>query len=446
MRATKQVKNLENKAERSKLDVQRQPYWIRVNQSTWLGYRKGANGGVWIARSRYPRGKKELRTIALGAADDMFEDDGLAHLGYEQALALARKWSHEEHTQKKRRYRAQYTVADAMRDYMQYFIRTGFRSTIGTQRTIEFHILPVMGHIPVADLTREHVRRWTESILEHRGRLRHYRGGPTLFEHVPVTDEEMRRRRQTANRLLQILKAALNHALQEGHVECSGSAWREVRPFLAVRAGRTRFLSEEEQRMFVAACEGDFRNLVLGALYTGARNGELIHLRVDNFTGNAIHIPGALAKSKKERIVYLELAGVAFFTGLVGKRSPDQHLFTIKGHPWNSKVQWYYTRLVVQKAELPDFSFCILRHTAAANWIRAGIPLKYVAEQLGHSVTICERHYAHVAPDHRQKTITTLSTMRFSEMENFIDVIDVETRRDIQFDIFGMRPKKQTGN
>ncbi|HKD79512.1 MAG TPA: site-specific integrase [Candidatus Angelobacter sp.] len=429
MRVNTQVKHLENKAARAKLGVQRRPYWIRLNQSTWLGYKQGKAGGVWIARSGFSRSAGRLQTIVLGSADDMFEDDGLSHLSYEQAIALARKWSQEAHAQKKKRHRAPYTVADAMRDYMQYFIRTGFRSTKGTQRTMEFHILPVMGHIPVADLTRDHVRRWIESILEHRGRVRHYRGGPTLFEHAPVTDEEMRRRRQTANRLLQILKAALNFALQEGHVDCSGTAWREVRPFIAVRAGRTRFLSDEEQRMFVAACEGDFRNLVLGALYTGARYGELTRLRVDNFTGTAVHIPAAIAKNKKERIVYLEPAGATFFARLIGDRLANEFLFTKGGHQWDKNEQWYGTRLATEKAELANFTFCILRHTAAANWIRAGVSLKYVAEQLGHSIIICERHYAHVAPDHRQTIFNGLPIASFSPMETFIDVIDLERRQ-----------------
>lgn len=317
------------------------------------------------------------------------------------------------------RRKATYTVAEAMRDYMQNFIRRGYRSVVGTQRTIEFHILPVMGHIRVENLTREDVRQWLQSVLHFRGRVRHYRGGPTIFAHEPPTEEEVRRRKQTANRLFQILKAALNIALQEGFVECSGAAWREVLPFIAARSGRTRFLSDEEQRMFIAACEGDFRRLALGALFTGARQAELVRLRVEDFLGNAVRIPSEIAKTKQERTVFLSRPAARFFQNLAGERPPQDLLFTLNNHRWTKMDQWSYTRSVSRKAELRDFSFCVLRHTAASNWVRAGIPLKYIAEQLGHSITICEKHYAHVAPDHRSELFANLPPSSITGMEDF---------------------------
>jgi integrase len=91
----------------------------------------------------------------------------------------------------------------------------------------------------------------------------------------------------------------------------------------------------------------------------------------------------------------------------------------IKGRPWNKSDQWRYTRAASTKAELLDFSFNLLRHTAASNWLRAGVPLKYIAEQLGHSILICERHYAHIAPDHRAEVFANLPASSISGMEDF---------------------------
>jgi integrase len=306
-----------------------------------------------------------------------------------------------------------------MKDYMQNFIRRGYRSINGTRQLIEFHIIPLIGHIRVEDLPREDVRQWLQSVLQFRGRVLHYRGGPAIYQYVPPTAEEMRSRMQTGNRVLQVLKAALNYALREGCVECTGSAWREVMPFASARTGRRRFLSEEEQRMFVAACEGDFRRLVMGALYTGARYKELTTLRIENFLGAAIYVPAVVSKTNKPRTIILEKSARAFFAALVADRPREDFIFTLNGHPWHSQDQWRYTRAASTKAELADFSFCVLRHTAASNWLRAGVPIKYIAEQLGHSAEICERHYAHIAPDHRAEIFANLAPSSISGMEDF---------------------------
>jgi len=75
----------------------------------------------------------------------------------------------------------------------------------------------------------------------------------------------LRKRRATANRILTVLKAALNHAWKSGHVS-SDDAWRRVKPFRAVETARVRYLSDAECVRLVNACEPAFRNLVRGAL------------------------------------------------------------------------------------------------------------------------------------------------------------------------------------
>jgi hypothetical protein len=60
----------------------------------------------------------------------------------------------------------------------------------------------------------------------------------------------------TANRILQIFKAALNFVFVEGFVKGTDSAWRGVQGFRVDRGGEFKFLSSDDQKMFVAACEG----------------------------------------------------------------------------------------------------------------------------------------------------------------------------------------------
>ena len=90
----------------------------------------------------------------------------------------------------------------------------------------------------------------------------------------------------TTNRLLAILKAALNRAFHDGKVP-SDTAWRKVKPFRAVTAARARYLSVAEAQRLLNAADPEFRPLLRAALETGARYGELTRLQMHDFNGDA---------------------------------------------------------------------------------------------------------------------------------------------------------------
>ena len=67
------------------------------------------------------------------------------------------------------------------------------------------------------------------------------------------TEEDLRKRRATANRITRRLRAALNLVLEEGRIYANPMAWK-VSPFENVKVARAVFLSEKDQRTFVKAC------------------------------------------------------------------------------------------------------------------------------------------------------------------------------------------------
>ena len=71
--------------------------------------------------------------------------------------------------------------------------------------------LPRWARVPVARLTRDKVRAWHRALSTAPARAR---GRPV--EADPADADAPRRRQATANRILTILKAALNHAREEG--------------------------------------------------------------------------------------------------------------------------------------------------------------------------------------------------------------------------------------
>ena len=63
-----------------------------------------------------------------------------------------------------------------------------------------------------------------------------------------------------------------------------------------------------------------------------------------------------------------------------------------------------------EAAGVESMTFHELRHTHASGLVNAGVPLAFVAAQLGHSDTrMVEKHYGHLAPSAMADAIRTLA-------------------------------------
>jgi integrase len=217
----------------------------------------------------------------------------------------------------------------------------------------------------------------------------------------------VRARRATANRTLTVLKAALNHAYHEGHL-ASDEAWRKVKPFREAVAPVVRFLSEDECRRLVNACDGAFRDLVRAALLTGCRYGELTRMRAGDFNSEAGTITVRESKAGKPRHVALTDEGRALFAELTaGKVGRDPIFLRDDGKPWGASHQQRPLDAASNRAKIePATTFHILRHTYASVLAMRGVPMGVIAAQLGHSDTrMTEKHYAHLAPNYVAETV-----------------------------------------
>lgn len=387
------TERLETRTARLKLPVRREPHWFTIREGCALGYRRLAGGksGSWIAR-RYRAG--EGRTYqALGTADDHADADGLDVFTYAQALAAAQAWFDRPAALARRA--AQATVGDALDAYLDDYRARGGRALATTRTAIEAHIRPALGWLTLDSLTPATLRDWHHGLAAAPPRRR---GG----DGRPAEDHDAQRaRRATANRLLTILRAALNLAWRQG-IAASDDAWRRVKPFGAADAPRIRFLNDDEILRLLNACPAGFRELVAAAALTGCRYGELTALRVgdvDLETG-ALHI--RTSKSGKPRSATLTAEAVALFAPLIAGR-PGEALVLIRpdGGAWGKSHQQRPLRDACKAARIaPAISFHILRHTHASRLLRAAVPMSVVAAQLGNEERICARHYAHLAPGH----------------------------------------------
>ena len=403
MALTRRTTKLDSRTARANLPARHAPYWQHLDRGQSLGYRRGAKGGMWIARLRAEEGKEAWLTI--GAADD----HGDAGLDYREAKRAAVEWfarkarelSADPEDEPELAAGEAYTVARCMADYLAWYrVHRKPSGARFAETSIAAHILPALGNVDCAKLTARRIQRWHEAIAATAPMARTRIGAAQNYRTVNVDDPEtVRKRRSTANRLLTILKAGLARAFVSGRI-ASDDAWRRVRAFRGAGGARVRYLQRDECVRLLNACPAGFREMVQAALLSGCRYGELCRLRVADFSRDAGTLLIREAKSGKPRHVPLDAEGRALFEALAIGRPADACLLTrANGMPWGKAHQVRPLAEACKAARIePAANFHCLRHTWASHRVMAGAPLLVVAQVLGHSDTrMVERHYGHLS-------------------------------------------------
>lgn len=404
---------LSSRTSRSALPASDTPTWEIVSPGVRLGYRRGrgsyGRGGTWLAAARTVEGKRIQARIAR--SDDLIDADGRAVMSHEQAKDAARAWA-KSIRQFEQRSTA-LTVDNVLDRYFEARAAEGMKAIDDAKRRAAFHIRPKLGRIRVADLTIGKVRAWRDGLVSAEKRLRSTKR-PDAKPNVTIIDladpEAVRRRRDTANRTLTILKAALNWAYNN-RIVSDDTAWRLVKPFRSTTSSRVRFLAEPEQTKLLASSNGAIRDLISAALVTGARFGELSRLKVSDYdkTNRSIFI--AESKSGKPRHVPLPTGGAELFDRLAADRAGSEALLRQdSGEAWKPSTYNRPWKDLLKRAGVGDITLHELRHTYASTMVRKGAPLMVVAQALGHADTrMVDKHYAHLAPSYVADTIRRMA-------------------------------------
>jgi len=150
--------------------------------------------------------------------------------------------------------------------------------------------------------------------------------------------------------------------------------------------------------------------IVLVALNTGMRRGEIFQLTWDNvsFKNNIITVAADTAKSSRKRHINMnkEIQRVlndwnkhSSRVGLVFPNPETGKLLV------DIKSMWVN---ILKDAEIHNFRFHDLRHTFASNLVMKGAPLYMVQKLLGHSTLEMTMRYAHLSPDSTAQAVALL--------------------------------------
>ena len=224
-----------------------------------------------------------------------------------------------------------------------------------------------------------------------------------------IAPKQYKRTGATVNRYIATLSHLFSFAVKERRLvdrNPVGDISRKKEP-----RGRTRFLSEEERTALLDACAKSewraLRALVLLAITTGARRGELIGLKwsdVDLKKGRAL-----VQETKNDEPRTLPLAGKALeavrelklhdsarsewiFAQPSGLLGPFEHF----------DAHWH---AALEAAGISDFHFHDLRHTTASMLAAQGASLLEIADVLGHKTLAMVKRYSHLVVDHKAKVI-----------------------------------------
>jgi integrase len=391
--------NLDSRTGRSRLRARGRPYFRALEPGLHLGYRKPLSGpGKWVARHYVGDHHYENETLAI--ADDYSDADGVAVLNFHEAQVLARSRMVDRAHSAAGKTKP-LTVSDAIESYID-FLETNRKSGREARYAANAFILPALGKVEIGALTTDQIRSWHAKVAKAPARIRTKPGQKQKFKEGAADPEQARRRKSSANRILTILKAALNRAWRDGKTP-SDIAWRRVEPFESVDSARVRYLLLDEARRLINASPPDFRTLVRGALETGARYGELCALVVSDFNPDSRTIAIRQSKSGKPRHIVLTDDGAQFFRSITVGRLASEFLFVkADGEAWRPSHQADPMAIANEHASIaPPINFHGLRHTWASHAVMNGIPMLVVAKNLGHANTrMVEKHYGHLAPSY----------------------------------------------
>ena len=230
--------------------------------------------------------------------------------------------------------------------------------------------------------------------------------GKYLHEIISLHIEKYRVKRlrvvtpATVNRELACLKHMFNKAKEWG--KASENPALKIK-LLKEENRRTRYLETEEIKALVNACPDHLRPIVITALNTGMRKGEILNLKWPDVDLRQKIIYIYNSKSGKSRKVDINDWLVETFIR-VRKHPESPYVFCNKdGKPYGNIRKSFDN--AKRRAGIKDFRFHDLRHTFASHLVMAGIDLKTVQELLGHQTYEMTLRYSHLSPDHRRRAV-----------------------------------------
>ncbi|HXJ95763.1 MAG TPA: site-specific integrase [Terriglobia bacterium] len=298
--------------------------------------------------------------------------------------------------------------------------------------------LPALGERYI-DYAKLHKRSWKRDG-QLLASLRAFFGAAWLRDISPLTIEEFQRERvkavspATVNREVALLKHMFNMAERWGQHQ--GTNPVRLVKFLPENNLRFRTLGEDEERKLLACCAPHVRQMVVFALNTGLRSGDIYRLTWKEVDLDHRMLNLIVRKTAKPLEVPLNDDAL----GVLEARHTERRGAYVFGNPDTGKPFLNLKtglKAALRRARLSGITWHTLRHTFASRLTTNGIDLVTVKDLLGHAEIKTTLRYAHSNAQAKARAVAQLNG-------NSDKTVTVATRHS-QRRVVGARKSRKSG-
>ena len=279
------------------------------------------------------------------------------------------------------------SLAQFITEFMVYGEANYARKTVTLYRAILARFLSLFKSLALRELTSQHVDKFKSKRLK---------------EVSPVS----------VNVELRMLRAALNTARRWKLLEANvfeGVTLAEV-----PECAPLFFSASDFERLLHCITEKWLKEIVVFAVLTGMRRGELLNLRWQevDLQRKMIQIqstPTFRTKQGRKRMIPLNDTAFYLVQSKHGKDTSD-YVFTLNGKQIFDGWLTHAFKKAVRRAQLEQngLHFHSLRHTFASWLVQDGVSLYEVQRLLGHSSSKVTEVYAHLQPSEMHGTVNRI--------------------------------------
>jgi len=259
---------------------------------------------------------------------------------------------------------------------------------------------------------RAHKRSWQRDVQMY-GNFESFLGSVQLASITQLRVEEFQQHRvrqvapATVNRETALLKHMFNMAERWGFYRGTNPV-RWVK-FLPENNLQFQTVSEEDERKLLDAAPPYLRELILFAINTGLRCGDLLNLTWEETDIDEKRLSLIMGKTRRRLEVPLNENALAILAGKHAvQHGPYVFYNPVTGDRFRDLKAGF--KAILKRAGLTGITWHTLRHTFASRLTRSGVDLVTVKELLGHSTINTTMRYAHSNHETKARAVAKLPT------------------------------------
>ncbi|MFC2170269.1 tyrosine-type recombinase/integrase [Acidobacteriota bacterium] len=283
--------------------------------------------------------------------------------------------------------------------YLQEKVAEAFNHVHGTQEKKPMSFLELSGCY-LKDYAKLYKKSWKADLSRLETSLKPFFGRMKLNEISPFHIEKYRAERlgkgvskSTINRELALMKKMYNLAIDWKFL--TENPVNRIKFFSEKENFIERILTKEEEDRLLGVTSDHLKPILIVALNTGMRKGEILNLKWRQIDLSKKFIKVEKTKSERTRYISINSEVSNLLDKLRKERGKEEFVFTNPetGKPFADLKNAF--RGACRRANIRKFRFHDLRHTFASRLVERGVNLITVKELLGHSTVKMTERYTH---------------------------------------------------